>query len=644
VGSYFALEVVTLNATPAAGWQISGWSGTANNSSTAASNSLIMPAANHSAGVSYVQQSQPVTPTPPTPTPVGCHPLTLLHSGSGSDPVAQPANSPDCPAGHYASGSEISLSAAAASGWQVDAWSGSNDDSSKATQNSLTMPAAQRTVNVAYAILPATTPASGADPFEIDDTCAQASLITADGTPQTHNFHQFGDTDWVRFDAGGGDYRVEVQVLPGSAADVTLELFPACEEALSDRFAATFTPGVRLDFPAPESGEVYLRLANSDEATAGAQVAYHLSVRRLEGASARGGLILVAGRLKSPDVLQANIEKVTQAVYDLYRANGYSDEQILYLATNPELNGYDQPATVANLQAAITQWAATHSGEDRMVTLYLMDHGDVDNFFLDGVNQQEFTPAHLNGWLDQLEEAVEGIKITVVIEACNSGSFIEGLETISQPGRLIISSTSHKDVAYASTAGAYFSDQFVMSLRQGYSLFNSYRAAYAGTRELTNLLQEPWLDGNGNGIPNEPEDVTIASRMRNATDAVAVDTWAPYIITATAPVQIMDRRGVFQAVVRDNKEVRRVWAVFYPPSYRPPASSMELVPETQPAIVLQKQEGELYQGEFTGFDEVGRYRVVIYAEDNDGLVAQPYILLGPPPKQLYIPRVMHPAE
>jgi len=52
-GRYIAGQVVTLAAAPAAGHRVKNWSGTANNGSTSMTNSLTMPASNHTASVTY---------------------------------------------------------------------------------------------------------------------------------------------------------------------------------------------------------------------------------------------------------------------------------------------------------------------------------------------------------------------------------------------------------------------------------------------------------------------------------------------------------------------------------------------------------------------------------------------------------------
>ncbi|MDY6839027.1 MAG: DNRLRE domain-containing protein, partial [Thermodesulfobacteriota bacterium] len=90
---------------------------------------------------------------PPGPSP--CYTLTLGHTGQGTDPVAAPANSSGCPAGEYLEGESIDLSNAVPdAGWEIDSWTGTDDDASTADTNTLTMPASAHSADVNYVELP----------------------------------------------------------------------------------------------------------------------------------------------------------------------------------------------------------------------------------------------------------------------------------------------------------------------------------------------------------------------------------------------------------------------------------------------------------------------------------------------------------
>lgn len=472
----------------------------------------------------------------------------------------------------------------------------------------------------------ANTPAASPDRYEANDNCSQAGALAGDGVPQEHTFHAPADADWIQFAAtAGATYRIEVQTLPDSLADVNLELYMQCDTAAAETWQATFTPGVRLDFKPTQTGPAYLRLTNYDDQVYGSNAGYRVSVRPLNSTAQLGALIILAGRLKDADRLQANIHFSTQNVYNLFRANGYTDDNIHYLATDNSLPGWDAEATITNLQNAITSWAVDKVSAERPLTLYLMDHGGIDTFYVDGANNQTLAPGDLNSWLSQLEASVPGLRITVIVEACHSGSFIDGETRISKAGRMVITSTNVQNVAFASAKGAQFSDRLITALREGYSLSNSFWDAQYSVRRLYKL-QEPWIDANGNGIPNEVEDGAESSQHNPRVDQTPADTWAPYIVTAQGPSQLIDGIGMLRAEVRDNKSVKRVWAVIYPPSYTPPSSVEELVPEDLPTIEFTAQGNHQYSAGYDNFTENGRYQIAFYAEDEDGLKARLLVL------------------
>ncbi|MEM7129656.1 MAG: right-handed parallel beta-helix repeat-containing protein [Chloroflexota bacterium] len=464
-----------------------------------------------------------------------------------------------------------------------------------------------------------------ADTFEGDNDCSIATSISTDGSNQEHNFDRAGDTDWLKFEATAGQtYRVEVQTRANSVADVNLEVYDVCDGPVTNKFEETFTPGVRLDLNPTQSGTIYLKLSNYDANLFGADAVYSVSVRQLK--AAEGAVILVEGRLKKSDRLQSNIYNVVQRTYELFKASGYSDDDIHYLTTNSSAPGYDDPATADALRSAITTWAAQRVGPEKPLTIYLMDHGNINKLYLDEPNGERVTPSQLDSWLNELEDQQPGVKLTIIVEACHSGSFIQGDQSISKAGRLVITSTNVQNVAYASAQGAQFSDRFLTSLQEGYGLSNSFWDARNSVRRLYKI-QDPWIDANGNGIPNEPDDGGEATSDHNPnTGNQPADTWAPYIVRAEGPLTIENGRGTLRAEVRDNKSVAKVWAAVYGPSYRSPESVEELVPEDVPTATFSSQGSDIFSVDYSGFNEKGTYQIALYAEDNDGLKARLMVL------------------
>ena len=69
---------------------------------------------------------------------------------------------------------------------------------------------------------------TGADTYEPDDTAQAASVYATFGVTETHNFHQPGDQDWLKFDAKAGHlYQIQTQyyVTYTTAVDTVVWLF-----------------------------------------------------------------------------------------------------------------------------------------------------------------------------------------------------------------------------------------------------------------------------------------------------------------------------------------------------------------------------------------------------------------------------------
>jgi uncharacterized repeat protein (TIGR02543 family) len=113
VHTYTDGSVVSLSATPASGWQFTGWTGSINNTS---SNANITMDGNKTVTANFVQQEATTSE----------YTLSISVSGSGTtSPV---------PGDHvYQDGAVVNLTATPTSGWQFTGWTGSIDTSSSAT-------------------------------------------------------------------------------------------------------------------------------------------------------------------------------------------------------------------------------------------------------------------------------------------------------------------------------------------------------------------------------------------------------------------------------------------------------------------------------------------------------------------------------
>lgn len=484
------------------------------------------------------------------------------------------------------------------------------------------------------------------DPYEPDDTCQQARRIEPDGVVWVHSFHAAGDQDWLQFSVvEGAQYLIEAQVPPDSDADVVAELYDTCGGVVQQTENPLY-PEVRFVFHAPFTGTAYLRLSDNNPEGGGPNWVYRLSVRRLETTPRPGALILVAGRLAFGDFLQENIHNATNDVYRLFRSRGYDGERIYYLATDLDLDpdgggaDVDGLASPDNLKAAITTWAVDKVGSDRALTLYIVDHGGEDRIYLNGRSQM-VRAEDLDEWLRELEEKVPGLSVNVILEACQSGSFIERRgASISKPGRVVITSTGAWSLAYAQGKTIHFTDHFFRELGNGSTLYGAFLSARDAVR-LAHWDQTPWLDDDGDGLANEADDGKVAERRSLDRGGLPTEpAYASYVRWVRVTPQ-GDGEVRIEAEVVDDDGVLSVWAVIYKPSYTRPAVQEELVQEDIPTVtLLDGNHDDIFSAVTGEFDEPGRYQVVIYSVDTEGNPGRPRsveVVIG---HQIYLPAVV----
>ncbi len=122
-------------------------------------------------------------------------------------------------------------------------------------------------------------PISGVDPYEPDDSTAQANPIAIGGTPQTHNLHVEGDHDYVSFVAESGTtYAIETLQL-GSEIDTIISLYDGAGNQLTtDDDGADELRASYILWVAPSSGTYYVMIKDYGDDSAGADTTYGIRV------------------------------------------------------------------------------------------------------------------------------------------------------------------------------------------------------------------------------------------------------------------------------------------------------------------------------------------------------------------------------
>jgi len=129
--------------------------------------------------------------------------------------------------------------------------------------------------------VPTATPTTAPDAYEVDDTPAQARVISVGGAVQHHNFHVPGDKDWVTFSAQADQgYRIQTSNL-GSRCDTVVDLYDSDANTL---IASNDDSGSRaslIDWRAPSSAAYYVRVRQFSCNTAGIDTQYDLQVQQI---------------------------------------------------------------------------------------------------------------------------------------------------------------------------------------------------------------------------------------------------------------------------------------------------------------------------------------------------------------------------
>jgi hypothetical protein len=278
----------------------------------------------------------------------------------------------------------------------------------------------------------------------------------------------------------------------------------------------------------------------------------------------------------------------------------------------------------------------------------MMDHGGLSRFYLNG-NTQIVGPADLDSWLGTLEDKVANLPVNLILDACHSGSFIHYSTAasnnapfpslLSKPGRVVIASTASHSLAYPTLNGAIFSDAFLAALENDSTLFTAFQEG-RWTAHAAHSDQNAWLDDNGDGVPNTLLD-GVEAQKRGFTYGKFADVWPPYIAHASVET-VANGQGVIEADVRDDTGVLTVYAVIYPPSYIPPSSDLEEMPDEHlPTVtLLDANHDGIFSALYQNFTEIGPYRIVVYAIDNDTLQARPLDFIVRTGWKVFVPVVM----
>ncbi len=347
--------------------------------------------------------------------------------------------------------------------------------------------------------------------------------------------------------------------------------------------------------------------------------------KKVSVASNAKAIIVAGGGPYESNELWDGAQMCANFAYRTLTYQGFTKNSIYYITADTDLdldnNGVaddvDADATNDNFRGAITEWAAD---ADSLV-VYMVDHGGAGSFRM---SESEILKASdLDSWLDALQETISG-KVTVVYDACHSGSFLATLTPPKGKKRVVAASASKGETAkFLAQGSVSFSNYFWTHIFNGENIKSAFELAGAAMGAPVEF-QHPQLDANGNGIANEEEDFLIVEEEYIGNGTI-IHGDVPVIGDVSPDQTISDVNSALLVAsdVVDSNGIARVWAVIRPPDYHQGSSGNPVM--DLPSIDLAPVGGDRFEARFDDFNITGVYRIAVYARDRVGNTSLPLV-------------------
>ena len=344
-----------------------------------------------------------------------------------------------------------------------------------------------------------------------------------------------------------------------------------------------------------------------------------------EQASSYKAIILAGG---GPFVLgQVNhiwsaTQELTDKAYRSFIKQGFTTQQIQYFTADKQdlnrrvdgLAAINGIATKDALQQAIIQWAADVDD----VVIYVVSHGDKQTILINETTL--LTASEFKQWLDSLQSKIKG-RVTVIVEACYSGSFITPLAN-NKFKRYVITSSGADQTAVVSANGAksfsyFFWDEVIFSgeLREAY---RKARQATGAQVVVDGQAQKAVVDANGDGVETTDDYAALQHYCFGACNRRA--GLAPDIIAVT-PQDTLNGQLQAQLMVQANTSspLKKAWVTIQRPDFKfPTTTAINGLPQVDLTCA-----GDICQGSYDNFNVNGNYRLSFYVQNSSDEISLP---------------------
>jgi DNA-binding beta-propeller fold protein YncE len=276
-------------------------------------------------------------------------------------------------------------------------------------------------------------------------------------------------------------------------------------------------------------------------------------------------------------------------------------------------------ASLNNLEQAITQWAVDADN----VVIYLIDHGGPGIFAIN--DKETLKEAELTAWVNILNEKIPG-KVTLIIEACKSASFLKPLANKNKRINLISSTNADQPNTVSNGGFNSFSFFFWSAINFDNDLQKAYRAGKLGIKRPRingeqEIPQDPHLDSDGDQQFNTDDDFTTLADfcLGKCTD---FSPTPPTIVNPTAPTELNGATvATLSMRVKSKEPILRAWVVIKPPDFKHPNSNEPI--SDLPEFALECDDNKLCTTSLDTFNVNGKYVITYFVLDTKLQLAPP---------------------
>lgn len=342
-----------------------------------------------------------------------------------------------------------------------------------------------------------------------------------------------------------------------------------------------------------------------------------------QAAATAGKALIIAGRVSSGDTLWPTTDYLADNAYTTLRYRGFTKENIHYLSPEPgqdvdgdgNLDDIDGESTFAQAAYAFTNVVAT---ADRLF-VYLVDHGgnSSGNGYFRLNASETITAAQLDTWLDDLQDRT-GAPVTVVLDFCYAGSFLNALTYHGLATRIVIAACDADQPSYFVAGGLVsFSGAFFTGVMLGYDILQCFNSA----RSAMSSYQGALLDDDKDGTYTANDGALASGTYIGPTSVAAGDVPQIGEVCGNQVLTEETSASLWIGSVSSLYPISRAWCLIVPPGFNPdPETPVTDLPELD--LSYDAASGR-YSVTFEGFTSPGTYNVMFYVQDEEGNVSSP---------------------